>query len=377
MLDLEQIIQNIESGLIEFVPGRDDEESIARKYELSDRMAYYHVPGVSIALIHEDKVEWAKAYGVLQAGSEKPVTTESIFQAASSTKLLTSMIVLHCVETGRLDLDRNVNEYLRCWKIPQNDFSRKEKVTLRRILTHQSGLNRPDGGFSCEAGSSPSLVEWLEGEKPVQSRGAAVEYIPGTRWQYSNLGFLVIQALLEDVLDKPFVQIARETVLEPLGMVSSTLKDPLEPHLKDLEAMPHDGDGVPHEPQKMGAAVAHAGLMTTACDFALLALELKRAYRGVSSRILSQERVHQMLHFESDHAPEPAGFDLRQGLGVLLRGEGEKFSFLHPGSNEPGTTCWIEGFPKQGLGWVILANGAMGDVLSLEIIKAIMDEHLN
>lgn len=161
-LQIEQKIQKIENGLVEFTTVLDmfqpDSSKAQNIKTLSERMAHYKVPGISIAVINDNKIEWAKGYGVIKAGSGAAVTTETFFEAASSTKLLTSVITLHFVEQKRLDLDEDVNKYLKSWKIPENDFTREKKVTLRLLLTHQAGINKPDGGFSWEDGRVPSLV---------------------------------------------------------------------------------------------------------------------------------------------------------------------------------------------------------------------------
>jgi CubicO group peptidase (beta-lactamase class C family) len=137
---LAQGIQNIENGLEEFNPGPPDPAKTLQKMKLSDRMAVHKIPGVSIAVIDGNKIEWAKSYGVLNAAGGAPVTTESIFQAASTTKMLVAAVVLHFVEKGLLDLERDVNTYLKSWKLPENDLTKEKKVTPRLIMTHQSGL---------------------------------------------------------------------------------------------------------------------------------------------------------------------------------------------------------------------------------------------
>jgi CubicO group peptidase (beta-lactamase class C family) len=376
---VEQRIRNIENGLVEFTTPMDmfqpDSIKAKNRKTLSERMAYYKVPGVSMAVINDNEIDWAKAYGVIKAGSDTPVTTETLFEAASSTKLLTSTIVLRLVEQGRLDLDEDVNQQLKSWKIPENDFTQQHKVTLRLLLTHQAGLNRPDEGFDWESGSVPSLVQVLKGEAPAKNEAAVVEYVPGTKWQYSNIGYVVIQLLLEDVVGKPFTQIAQENVFGPIGMESSTLVYPLNEELRKREAVPHDSEGKACEPSMLPTAVAHGGLMTTPSDFAQFAIELMRAYQGKSDRILSQEMARNMFHRELDLDPNMFGLPLGDGLGVVLRGKGPNFSFLHPGGNYPGACCWLEGLPDSGKGAVIMTNGVKGDLLSMEIISALVIEY--
>ncbi|UCC80803.1 MAG: beta-lactamase family protein [Candidatus Zixiibacteriota bacterium] len=370
-------IDNIENGLVSFMPGAQiDSAETQAAMSLSERMNLHKIPGVSVAVINDFKIEWAKAYGILSAESAEPVTTESIFEAASSTKMLVAVLALDFVERGLLDLDRDVNEYLKSWKIPENDFTRENKVTLRLLLTHQSGLNRPDGGFSWEDDSSPTLVQVLNGELPAQNQPAKIEFVPGSSWQYSNMGYLVIQLLLEDISGKPLTQIAREIVFSPLGTKSSTLEHPLDAQSGKKEAVPHDADGNAHAPVMHPTALAQGGLMTTPSDFALLAIELMRANQGESDQILSQNMMQSMFHKELDLDPAIfGGIPVGQGMGVFLQGDDQGFTFAHPGDNYPGSSCWVEGSPATGKAIVIMTNGAMGNLLAMEILPAVKREY--
>ncbi len=377
-LQIKQKIQNIENNLVEFTSPMDmfqaDSTKLKNLKTLSERMVHYKVPGVSIAVINDFKLEWAKPYGTIKAGSEKPVTTETYFQAASTSKLITAAIVLHSVEKGILDLDEDANKYLKSWKIPENDLTRKQKVTLRLLLTHQAGL--PSTNFpQKEDASDPTLVQVLKGESPAMNKPAVIEYVPGTKWQYSNIGFVVIQQILEDVFNKPFAEISQEIVFEPLGMRHSTFIYPLKLELQANEAMPHDSDGIIREPAVGPPAVAHGDLMTTPSDLALFTIELMRAYQGLPNSLLSKETAGQMFHKELDLDPEMFGLPLGEGLGVILFGKDENFAFAHPGSNFPGMNCWLLGYPKTGRGIVIMTNGANGEILAMEIISAFNREY--
>jgi CubicO group peptidase (beta-lactamase class C family) len=375
---ISQRIQNIENGLVEFTTPagmfEPDSSGLANRMTLSERMVHYKVPGVSIAVIDANTIEWAKGYGFCKQGTEIPVTTGTLFQAASTSKLLTSVIALHFVEEGKLALDEDVNTYLKSWKIPGNECTREKKVTLRLLLTHQSGL--PTTNFNHdEKKEYPTLIQVLQGETPALNKPAFVEFIPGTAWQYSNVGYDVIQLLLEDVSGKPFSQIAMETLFKPLGMKSSTFDYPLKLEFQAKEAMPHDSEGISREPAMHHTALAHGGLMTTPSDLARFICELMRAYQGLSSRILSPKMARELFRKELDLDPRMFGIPLGEGLGVFLFTDGSNPVFAHPGSNLPGTNCWLIGTPESGKGAVIMTNGAMGEVLSMEILTAVIQEY--
>jgi CubicO group peptidase (beta-lactamase class C family) len=345
-----QRIHEIESGLVEFRPGVPASDSPAPKlWTLAERMAFHKVPGISIAVIEGNTTEWAKGYGILKAGSPASVTPSSFFEAASTSKLITAALVMHYVENGRLALDRNVNGHLKSWQLAENEWTKEKKVTLRLLLTHQSGLPATNFPHDEKIGS-PTLLQVLKGELPAKNKPAVVESVPGSRWNYSNIGYVVIQQILEDVAGKPFDQIAQEVLFRPIGMASSTFVYPLKKDLRDLEAVPHDDTGRACTPAMPGGALAQGGLMTTPSDLARFAIELMRAYQGKSDRILSRETVRLMFHKELDLDPRMFGFPLGEGLGVLLQGTGKDFSFLHPGSNDPGATSWLVGYPELGKG---------------------------
>ena len=373
-----QRISRLENGLVEFRSVKDLFQAEGVKREdlrmLTERMKHYLTPGVSIAVIKDFAIYGAKPYGVLRSGDGRPVRTDSYFEAASTSKMVTAAIVLHYVEQGLLDLDEDINAYLRSWKMAENDLTRRKKVTLRLLLTHQAGLPATDFPQK-EGAGDPTLLQILNGESPALNKPAVVEFVPGSKWQYSNIGYAVIQMVLEDAVGKPFPQIARETVFGPLGMKNSTFVYPLDPKGQANEAWPHDETGALRRPGMVPNAMAHGGLMTTPSDLAVFAIELMRAYNGRSRRLLSKEMVRRMFTKAIDLDPGIFGIPLGEGLGVFLYGEGDDLGFLHPGGNAPGMNCWLLGYPKTGGGAAVMTNGAKGEILALEIISAINREY--
>jgi CubicO group peptidase (beta-lactamase class C family) len=366
-----QRIRGVENSLVAFDPGAPRSTGQAAKHlTLAERMAFYKVPGVSIAVIDRGRIEWAKGYGVLKAGSPAPVTPESVFEAASTSKAVVAAIVLRLAQEGKLDLDADVNRYLKTWRVAENDFTRRRKVTLRLLLTHRAGLPATNFPYD-EKGAPPTLLQVLKGEPPAGNKAAVVELLPGSKWQYSNIGYVVIQQLLEDVLSEPFARIARERVFAPLAMAASTFIYPLSPERKKIEALPHDEQGAAGVPGMHPTALAQGGLMTTPSDLARFTCELLLAYKGLSQRLLTRSSVRRMLRKEVDLDPRLFGYPVAEGLGVFINGSGRGLCFSHPGQNYPGATSWLLAYPELGQGAVIMTNGAKGDMLTLEIISAL------
>ena len=133
----EERIARIENGLQK--PNRLKGRP-AEPMKLAERMEQYHVPGVSVAVIHTGRVEWARGYGQRDVESGASVTTDTLFQAASLSKGVAASVAMRLVEQGKLSLDEDVNAKLRSWKVPDNEFTQTEKVTLRRLLSHDAGL---------------------------------------------------------------------------------------------------------------------------------------------------------------------------------------------------------------------------------------------
>src|SRR5713101_3278460 len=204
--DLDKI-QRVENGLRAPIAVKD--RPIARM-ALTERLNFYHVPGVSVAVIDGGKLEWARGYGLTSADGGKPVTAETLFQAASISKHVAAMVALHLMDLEKLALDEDVNRKLRSWNVPENDFTNSEKVTLRRLLNHGAGLT-VHGFPGYEAGTpAPTLIDVLDGRKPANTPPIRVDVTPGTLWRYSGGGYEVMQQLVIDVGGKPFPQLALE-----------------------------------------------------------------------------------------------------------------------------------------------------------------------
>jgi CubicO group peptidase (beta-lactamase class C family) len=329
---------------------------------LSDRMAELHLPGASIAVIHNGAIEWARGFGVTRVGGPS-VTAKTLFQAASISKPVTALAVLRLVQAGQLDLDTDVNRYLKSWKIPSNTFTEEHPVTLRELLTHSAGVTVH--GFRGYASDEPipTLAQVLDGTPPANSPAIRVDTTPGTAWRYSGGGYVIVQNLLEDVTGTPFAKLIRDTVLVPIGMTESTFDQPLPPSRMADVALPYRSSG---RPVKGGPHVyperAPAGLWTTPSDLARYALEVQRALAG-SGRILSTATAGQMLTPEMNH----------WGLGPMIGGSPVRPYFEHGGANE-GYRCELRVY-ESGDGAVVMTDGDDGGVLINELMRTIAYEY--
>ncbi len=355
-------ITRIEQGL--FAPSSILERRV-QKASLLDEMEHYKIPGVSIAVIHQGRIEWAKGYGVKSVETQEMVTSDTLFQAASISKVVTAAAVLRLVDEGRLDLDEDVNTYLLTWKLP-SILSWQPHVTLKQLLCHGAGVTiHGFPGYTQDA-MKPALEQVLMGQKPANTDPIQVNALPGTQFRYSGGGYCILQQVLMDVTGQPFPKLMREIVLDPVGMHQSTFDQPLSPALVDAASTGHQAGGKPvfgkwHIYPEMAAA----GLWTTPSDLARFALAIQSAWAGEMVSFLSPEMVHHML------TPQVEPFT---GLGPVLRGEGISARFSHTGGNV-GFTCLLEGYVQGGMGAVVMTNSDEGLSLIEKIMPALAQEY--
>jgi CubicO group peptidase (beta-lactamase class C family) len=328
-------------------------------YSLSARMEHYKVPGMSVAVINDGKVEWAKGYGVKEVGSSDSVTASTRFQAASISKPVAATAALRLVEEGRLELDANVNDELKSWRVPDNAFTAKQPVTLREILSHTAGLT-VHGFPGYAAGEKvPSTVDVLDGKgntDPVR-----VDTVPGTIWRYSGGGYTVAQLLVHDVTGEPFAAAMKRLVLDPLGMKQSTYEQPLPERLADSAAVAYRSGGKEVEGRwHTYPEQAAAGLWTTPSDLARFALGIRAAYMGEEGAILKQATAREML------TERMGGY----GLGVAVEGAADTLRFSHGGANE-GYRAFFVLHPSTGDGVAIMTNSDAGAALYMEAVRAV------
>jgi CubicO group peptidase (beta-lactamase class C family) len=328
------------------------------KFDFAARMAALHVPGASIAIIDGYRIVWAKGFG---AG----ITPETRFQAASISKPVAAMAALKLVEQGKLSLDEDVNVKLKSWKVPENEFTKQDKVTLRRLLSHSAGLTvHGFAGYDVSA-PLPTLPQILDGAKPANSAPVRVDIKPGTVSRYSGGGITVMQLLMTDVTGTPFPQLMESMVLSKVGMRRSTYQQPLPDALKREAAVGHDQNGKAIQGDwHVYPEMAAAGLWTTPSDLAQFAIELQLSRQGKANHVLSRDMTNQMLTRQISDV----------GLGIMLVGHGDMEQFDHGGSNE-GFKCLMRATMNTGQGVVIMTNGDQGGKLADEIQKAVAAEY--
>jgi CubicO group peptidase (beta-lactamase class C family) len=328
-------------------------------FTLQQLLERFHVPGVSVAVIKDFRVHWAKGYGVADVESGTRVDPDTLFQAASISKPVAAMAAVRAAQEGRFSLDADINTILKTWKLPDTEFTRERPVTPRALMSHTAGLGDGFGfpGYQPSA-ARPSIVEILEGRPPSNLGPVFMERPPFTAMKYSGGGVVVMQLAMTDVVGGSFPDIMRRMVLEPIGMTHSAYEQPLSEERDRHAARAHGARG-----QAMDAKwhvypeLAAAGLWTTPTDLARFAIEVQQAAQGRSSRVLSRAGVLEML------TPVGVG-DYAVGFAIEKRGQG--WYFGHGGSNW-GFQCDLLAHRLKGYGVAVMTNGDAGRPVINEI----------
>jgi CubicO group peptidase (beta-lactamase class C family) len=301
-------------------------------FTLNDLMRLYKVPGLSVAVVEGNKLTWARGFGFVAPGSSTPVTPETLFQAASISKPVTAAGGLWLVEHGKLDLDGNVNLKLKSWKVPDNQFTAKEKVTLRRLMSHNAGMN-VHGFAGYEQGTPiPTTLQTLDGIAPANNAAIRVTVTPGTECIYSGGGITVEGLLIKDASGQSFEEFMRQSVLLPAGMKSSTFEQSLPSALAERAATGTHADGSAVQGKwHIYPELAPDGLWTTPSDLARFGIELSLSREGKANHILSQAMTREMLTPQCHDAPGDQG---GVGLGFGVGYRGHPGQYRHTGGND-------------------------------------------
>jgi CubicO group peptidase (beta-lactamase class C family) len=323
------------------------------------------IPGLSLAVVEDGNIVKARGYGVIETGRTAPVTTDTLFQAASVSKPLAALGALRLVEARRLTLDDDINRTLVSWELPSNQFTREQKVTLRQLLSHSAGLAvHSFPGYATDA-PLPTLSQILNGRAPANTLPIRVEFKPGSKWQYSGGGYAIVQQLVFDVTGRPFPDFMRESVLAPLGMTASTFEQPLPPDRLARAATAHNNGRKPLPGRwHIYPELAAAGLWTTPTDLARFIIGLQFAYTGRANPVISREMTQQMLTRQIQD----------DGLGLFLSGNGPTLRFDHGGRNA-GFDTQLVAYAESSHGAVVMINVNDDTGVLTRVIESIADAY--
>lgn len=360
-------IQRVEAGLTQEVIRTAGSSS--KVWLLQERMKHYRVNGVSVAVIDQGKVVWTKAYGTADASTKELLTSQTLFQTASMGKVVTAIAALQLVKAGKITLDEDVNGKLTSWQVPLNDFTAREKVTLRRLLNHSAGFIN-DEGFAGYPPSHPipTLGQLLRHQSPTNGKPVEIGLVPGSAMRYSGFGYLVVQQLIEDLTGQRFQNYVEQEIFRKLQMSQSTYGLSPDQELGRQVARGHYGDGRidPSKKYHVYPEAAAAGFWSTPGELARLLIQLQQELKGESTLLLNQTLMQTMLNpqFDSNN----------RGMGVVLQGASRAEGFGHSGANA-GYQSVLYATTTTGQGAIVMTNSDEGIELALEVVRSIANEY--
>ena len=334
-------------------------------WNLIDRMKYYRVNGLSVAVINDYKIEWTKGYGWADTAEHRKVTPRTLFQPASVGKSTHALGTMKLVEKGLIDPEKDINEYLVRWKFPYDSLSKGKKITLLHLLSNSAGVSVH--GFDGYKWNQPlpNILQILNGEPPSNSPAVRSAFEPGLKFQYSGGGYTISGMMVEDVTGSKYADYMRQNVLKPLGMNDTYFYGELTANTKKRLATAYRIDGKPigckyhiYPEDACGAS-----LWSTPADIARFIIDMQRSLINKSNKVVSAATAKKMVTpFVSDF----------YGLGFFIEKKGEQTYFHHTGLNE-GFVSDYYGSIEGGKGVVVMANAdiALPSDITEEIINSV------
>lgn len=318
-------------------------------------MVEYNIPGASIAVIKDYKIEWIKGFGVRDKKNHLPVTTDTLFQAASISKPVTAVAALETFEQKNISIDTDINKVLTRWKIPANPYTLEQPVTLRLLLSHTAGITgHRETGYTTKD-KIPTLLEILNGQPPANTPPITVVRKPDTKYEYSPASYTIVQSALTDIYQQPFDKIMQDLFLTPLHMQHSTFVEPLPQSYYKNIAWPYlpDGTLVPNSPYTFPEA--NGGLWSTPSDLAKFVIAIQKALSGDAQGDLTPKIAKAMMIPGLSH-------NMGMGFEVNINNYGETTDqqgnyFRHSGF-QTGYLSILVGSKQGGNGIVIMYNSA-------------------
>ncbi|MCB9273058.1 MAG: beta-lactamase family protein [Lewinellaceae bacterium] len=361
---LERKVQ-LEEGIREQVKFLGEKEDLS---SIIDKMSAYNIPALSLAMINQGEIEWADIYRNANFPEANHLNCSNIFQAASLSKPVTFLAALRMHSAGKIDLDKNIQEYLKDFVIPQGKQTAENPVTFRNIFSHTSGIS--PGGYQGYARDlpMPSGLDILRGSEGANTPAIEVISPPNETLAYSGGGYTLAELALQDIFNDEFSNIMQKWILEPAGMKHSEFTQPLpssdsirvaKGHTQSGEVIAGGWNNYPEQ--------AAAGLWSTSIDLARFLIEIYKAYQGDSS-IFSQSDIKSMISQERDGSV----------YGFLLNRSDDDISITHYGGNAGYRTgMTISLTSGNGLAYLINSDngGALGNELLLSASQVYNWQH--
>ncbi|MBC7914410.1 MAG: beta-lactamase family protein [Pyrinomonadaceae bacterium] len=350
---IEQVETNLAGSVqIEGVPN----------WTLEERMNFYNVNGVSIAVIKDYKIDWAKGYGWADIESKRKVTTKTIFQAGEISQSLNAVGILSLAQEGKINLSADINNYLKSWKFPYNDStSNGRKISTINLLSHSSSIMPTYfSGYSNRL-PIPTLDQILRSEKPAANTKFEAVGPPTKLMTYSSGGVLISQKIIEDISGLSYEDYMQKNILKPLGMYNSTFDQSLITFKeKDIATGYYDDGKEVRGKYRIYPQQAIMGLWTTPIDLCKFLIETQLAYIGESSKVLTMESVKTQLQSYASNA----------ALGTFIQQTGDS-RYIDMWGHPEGFNSMYYAFMENGDGLVVMTNTKMFHSFLREVTNSV------
>ncbi len=332
--------------------------------KVPELMGYYKIPGSSIAVIKNGEVKWFEHYGYRDVEEEKEVNDYTYFRADSITKSVTAWGIMNLVENGEIKLDDPVQLYLNDWQFPETKYN-EENITIRQLLSHSSGITGKFDREELPKKERPLLTDVLDGQYRLAETKLVRE--PGTKFDYSNQGFMVLELLIEDVTGMDFDVYIKEEVLHPMGIHNATfdINENVRPNLAKSYYL--NGKEVEMYVDYFKGA---GGLLINVEELAEFFAHSIRGYTNESeeNKILNQSSIQALYTKEI----ETSGFyklgSEATGLGHFIEILSNDEKAVFHGGEGTGSLSQAYIIPEKGEGIVILTNSKRSYPFLFEVI---------
>ncbi len=336
-----------------------------KDWTIEERMKFYQVPGMSIAVINNYSIEWAKAYGYSDKLKRSNADTNTLFIPGSLSKSINALGIMKLVQDKKMDLFTDINQQLISWKFPYDKVANGKMINLAHLLSHTAGTNVHGFMGYTPKDSIPSLIQIIKGVHPANSERIRSLTEPGKEMRYSGGGVLISQLLLTDITGMPYNQYMKEQIFGPLNMNNTSfsqysLQDSVLNRAVGYGSLGNELEGkYPILPEQSAA-----GAWTTPIDMCKFVIEIQQSLRGKSNKIINRTTTKMML---TPYMNEEAA------LGFFIKKSGGYSYFGHDAGNR-GFSGMFYGSMEGGYGVAIFINSENSDILR-EVLNSVMDSY--
>jgi len=349
-------IKSLEKGLYRAVYFKGQRPE---KLKLLDRMAFYKVPGLSLAVMDNFRLEWAKIYGYKDIVQYQKLTPDTAFQVGDLSQPVSATVILCLVKENLLKLEEQLGPYFTEIALAGRKFKPSENISmsLASLLSHSAGFYPWTSSGYSRSSAVPDLAQVIRGEEPAQNYFIFRGFDPEAGVRFSDFNYVLLEKYLEDKTQKKLEELAKEKIFTRLSLNNTFFGLPVSAdiasgHLREGPEVDGSWDRYPEQ--------AARGLWSNPSDYLKFMVELIECAKGKKDGLLSTELARQMFSSQSPGT----------GYGFRLEGEHERFKIYLKGKTN-GYNSALLVYPSLGQGVVIMTNSDNGGVLIDEILRGL------